>query len=109
MVMQVLMSNEHLHVMPASQIVMLALLEEEEDEKKEEEEKEEEVTEIDLCCSLALWLGVDVARHGSAHPQTGVHHTPNGRLLPRDAVVVIVVSEILLLPPHWLLHPSRPE
>lgn len=62
-----------------------------------------------LCRSLALWLGVDVARHGSAHPQPGVHHTPNRRLLPRDAVVVIVVGEILLLPPHWLLRPGRPE
>lgn len=67
------------------------------------------IMEIHLCCSLALWLGVDVAWHGPAQPQPGVHHTPNGRLLPWDAVVVIVVREILLLPPHWLLRPDRPE
>lgn len=65
--------------------------------------------EIHLCCCLALWLGVDVAQHGSAHPQPGVHHTPNRRLLPWDAVVVIMVCEILILPPHWLFCPDRSE
>lgn len=65
--------------------------------------------DIHLCCSLALRLGVDVAWHGSAHPQARVHHAPNRRLLPWDAVVVVVVCEILLLPPHRLLRPGRPE
>lgn len=65
--------------------------------------------EIHLCCCLALWLGVDVAQHGSTHPQPGVHHPSNRRLLPWDAVVVIMICEILILPPHWLFCPDRSE
>lgn len=65
--------------------------------------------EIHLCCCLALWLCVDVTQQGSAGPEPGVHHSPNRRLLPWDAVVVIMLREVLIVPPHRLFCPDRPK
>jgi len=51
---------------------------------------------------------VDVAYHGGAGPEPGVHHAAHRRLLPRDAVVVVVLRGLILLSPQGLLQPVVP-
>lgn len=64
--------------------------------------------ESHLCGGVALRLAVDVTQQSCAPPQPGVHHAPDGRLLARYAVVVIVIREALVFPPYWLFCPGRP-
>lgn len=55
----------------------------------------------------ACGLSADMTQD-RAVPEPGVDQPPWGWLLPRDAVVVIVLSHLLILPPGRLLRAQRP-